>query len=124
MKYKYICSIQHNKGELICKLSSKDYQYLKVEERRREDLEGANAENESLPSYTIVSGLPSYDEALEQLKKVKELSSSTSKDQAAGLDASAKSEDLLAQNPQLQTISVIELFQLYKNVGQPESAKV
>ncbi|KAI4466122.1 commissureless [Holotrichia oblita] len=97
---------------------------VSVEERRREDLEGANAENESLPSYTIVSGLPSYDEALEQLKKVKELSSSTSKDQAAGLAASAKSEDLLAQNPQLQTISVIELFQLYKNVGQPESAKV
>lgn len=25
-----------------------------------------------LPSYTIASGLPTYDEALEQLKKVKE----------------------------------------------------
>lgn len=26
-----------------------------------------------LPSYTIASGLPTYEEALEQLKKVKEL---------------------------------------------------
>lgn len=28
---------------------------------------------ESLPSYTVVSGLPTYDEALEQLRQVREL---------------------------------------------------
>lgn len=36
------------------------------------NLDASNADSESLPSYTIVSGLPSYDEALEQLKKIKE----------------------------------------------------
>lgn len=103
-----------------------------VEERRREDVEVANAESESLPSYTIVSGLPSYDEALEQLKKVKELSSTSSssaspKDQLAVV-ASPKTEEaarsLSPVQQQLQTISVIELFQLYKNPNQQSNAKV
>ncbi|KAK9721503.1 Commissureless [Popillia japonica] len=44
-----------------CLLYHKFQQWKRsVEERRREDLEAANAENESLPSYTIVSGLPSF----------------------------------------------------------------
>lgn len=113
-----------------CLLYHKFQQWKRsVEERRREDLEAANAESESLPSYTIVSGLPSYEEALEQLKKVKELtsspSSSASKDQAIAV--STKTEETarsLACSQQMQTISVIELFQLYKNSGQLESVKV
>ncbi|KRT79729.1 hypothetical protein AMK59_8722 [Oryctes borbonicus] len=114
-----------------CLLYHKFQQWKRsVEERRREDLEAANAESESLPSYTIVSGLPSYEEALEQLKKVKELSSvssSSSKDQAAASATGPKVEDSarsLAPSQQLQTISVIELFQLYKNVGQQEGGKL
>ncbi|XP_063227261.1 protein commissureless 2 homolog [Bacillus rossius redtenbacheri] len=35
-------------------------------------MEAGDRDEESLPSYTLVSGLPSYDEALEQLRAVRE----------------------------------------------------
>lgn len=42
-----------------------------LEARNAQNIESGPPETE-LPSYTIASGLPSYEEALEQLKKVKE----------------------------------------------------
>lgn len=72
---------------------------------------GSNPETESLPSYTVVSGLPSYEEALEQLKKVKELS---------GGEPTAKSPSSSTNNVESVTrLSVTDLFQIYK----PEGAK-
>ncbi|GLV37856.1 comm3 [Carabus blaptoides fortunei] len=60
--------------------------YHKFQQWKRSVLEArrnaSNAENgqagdsESLPSYTIVSGLPSYDEAIEQLRQVRNQSKS------------------------------------------------
>lgn len=42
-----------------------------MEARNAVNIESTIIESE-LPSYTIASGLPSYEEALEQLKKVKD----------------------------------------------------
>lgn len=72
---------------------------------------GGNPETESLPSYTVVSGLPSYEEALEQLKKVKELNA----------DPAVKSQSSQGTTNNAETVtrlSVTDLFQIYK----PESS--
>lgn len=88
------------------------------------NIEAGNPESESLPSYTIASGLPSYEEALEQLKKVKELGSSSTKSQGTA----AKSEEGAAESTwvprtpptPVASLSVIDLFQRYRN-GTPEA---
>lgn len=72
---------------------------------------GGNPETESLPSYTVVSGLPSYEEALEQLKKVKELS-------GGGDPAKSSTPPSSTNNPETVTrLSVTDLFQIYKPEG-------
>lgn len=72
---------------------------------------GNNPETESLPSYTVVSGLPSYEEALEQLKKVKELS-------GGGDPAKSSSPPGATNNTETVTrLSVTDLFQIYKQEG-------
>lgn len=43
-----------------------------MDRRPDQNIEEGNPEAE-LPSYTIASGLPTYEEAIEQMKKVKEL---------------------------------------------------
>lgn len=89
-----------------------------LQSRNSSTLENGNSEAESLPSYTIVSGLPSYDEALEQLKKVKELSKNAKKE----------SEDAWTPHtPPTPTgvsrLSVSDLFHLYKNPNLDVSFK-
>lgn len=71
---------------------------------------------ESLPSYTIVSGLPTYDEALEQLRQVNELRSDTKMVEAQTQDTHNNSTN--SDRGQLQAIaklSVTEFLQLYKS---------
>lgn len=73
---------------------------------------GGNPETESLPSYTVVSGLPSYEEALEQLKKVKELN--------GGGDPTVKGPSSPGSTNNAETVarlSVTDLFQIYKPEG-------
>ncbi|XP_019873166.1 protein commissureless 2 homolog [Aethina tumida] len=78
-----------------------------IEARNAANLEAGVIESE-LPSYTIASGLPSYEEALEQLKKVKELSS--------GIPASKTNENWVPRTPPtpINSLSVVNLFQYYK----------
>lgn len=70
------------------------------------------ADRESLPSYTIVSGLPSYDEALQQLKIVREK-------QARQKQAEASAGDWSPHTPPtpMTKLSVTDLFQLYMAAG-------
>jgi len=37
-------------------------------QQRRDEKNSQNYDNDSLPSYTIVTGLPTYDEAIERMK--------------------------------------------------------
>ncbi|KAL3283423.1 hypothetical protein HHI36_006568 [Cryptolaemus montrouzieri] len=71
-------------------------------------VEAGNVEAE-LPSYSIASGLPSYEEALEQLKKVKELTGYQEKRRAA-----QSGNDWVPQTPPTPVhLSVTNLFQNY-----------
>ncbi|XP_031343010.1 uncharacterized protein LOC116170645 [Photinus pyralis] len=81
---------------------------LAVLQARNANVENGNGELESLPSYTIVSGLPSYAEALEQLKKVKEQS-------APRIDGAGPWTPHTPPTPSpMSRLSVAELFQIYK----------
>jgi hypothetical protein len=71
---------------------------------------------ESLPSYTIVSGLPTYDEALEQLRQVHELRTDTKMVEAQAQNAQNNSTN--SDSRQLQAVaklSVTEFMQFYKS---------
>ncbi|XP_065164071.1 uncharacterized protein [Atheta coriaria] len=97
-----------------------------IEARQAADLEagsGYRPDLDTLPSYTIASGLPTYEEALEQLKKVKEIVKThkstiattptpihTTKSSSACITPSQSSSRL-----SIHRLSVTELFQLYKN---------
>jgi len=71
---------------------------------------------ESLPSYTVVSGLPTYDEAIEQLRQVQESEPDTKtvdvQDQHTQSNCT-NSES--RQQPQLAKLTVTELVQQYKS---------
>lgn len=87
-------------------------------------------DTESLPSYTLVSGLPSYDEALEQLKQVQELRRSMDHVVILDFGKQVEAETVtspvgVANNPsnhcyvtqscsQMSRLSVVELLQIYK----------
>ena len=77
------------------------------------------AEAESLPSYTIVSGLPSYEEALEQLRKVNELrtDSKTVEINAQSCEVTNAYSTDNRQQP-LSKLSATELLQTYKPYPQ------
>ncbi|XP_076270018.1 uncharacterized protein LOC143202402 isoform X1 [Rhynchophorus ferrugineus] len=62
-----------------------------------------------LPSYTIVSGLPSYEEALEQLKKIKEMRPGPKQQE----EASKPSPEPAAGS----SLSVFNLFGIYNKTG-------
>nr|CAD7438772.1 unnamed protein product [Timema bartmani] len=90
---------------------------LQDRSRPPRNLEGGDYDAESLPSYTLVSGLPSYDEALEQLKIVHE--------QCAAARATNKTAEPQQKNdggdggqPQQQQtslrLSVAEFLKVYK----------
>lgn len=103
--------------------------YHKFQQWKRSVLEArrnaSNAENgqagdsESLPSYTIVSGLPSYDEAIEQLRQVRNQSKNDTSAEIKAADKS-NSDNWVPQTPPtpVTRLSVSELFQLYKG-GMP-----
>ncbi|KAJ8961254.1 hypothetical protein NQ318_008938 [Aromia moschata] len=82
-----------------------------IEARNAATVEAGAPESE-LPSYTIASGLPTYEEALEQLKQVKELS-------GYGAKTVETTENWTPRTPPSPTVngtlSVANLFQLYKN---------
>lgn len=82
-----------------------------LDTRTPANVEAGNPELESLPSYTIVSGLPSYEEALQQLKKIKEVNNGSTKSPSAS--------DWVPRTPPtpVQTLSVIDLFQKHKTEG-------
>lgn len=82
------------------------------------NVESASAEIESLPSYTIVSGLPSYDEALQQLKVVKQ---SMAKNETA--EVQVNSGTVTSSTPAISRLSVSELMQLYKQHQQTLESK-
>lgn len=79
------------------------------------NVESANADVESLPSYTIVSGLPSYDEALQQLKIVKQSMAES------GTTEVQNSNTTIPTAPAISKLSVSELMQLYKHQQTLES---
>lgn len=85
-----------------------------LETRSAANVEAGNQDSESLPSYTIVSGLPSYEEALEQLKKVKELSSSGVSTRRDGGSTDSAWVPRTPPTP-IASLSVMDLFQIYKN---------
>lgn len=71
---------------------------------------------ESLPSYNVVSGLPTYNEALEQLRQVQELGSDTktAEVQAQHTQNNPTDNDN-RQQPPLATLTVTEFMQEYKS---------
>jgi hypothetical protein len=71
---------------------------------------------ESLPSYTVVSGLPTYDEALEQLRQVRELGSVTKTVEVQDQHTQNNCTDSESrQQPPLVKLTVTELVQQYKS---------
>lgn len=92
-----------------------------LETRNAANVEAGNQESESLPSYTIVSGLPSYEEALEQLKKVKELSNGG---MSTKREESSTDSGWVPRTPPtpIATLSVMDLFQIYKNTTPPSAS--
>ncbi|CAH0558302.1 unnamed protein product [Brassicogethes aeneus] len=74
-----------------------------MEARNTANLEAAVIESE-LPSYTIASGLPSYEEAVEQLKKVQRV-----------VPASKTNENWVPRTPPtpIHSLSVANLFNQY-----------
>ncbi|KAJ8920569.1 hypothetical protein NQ315_004708 [Exocentrus adspersus] len=93
--------------------------YLVIEARNAANLESGSAESE-LPSYTIASGLPTYEEALEQLKQVKELSGYNVKTLETMENRTTHNTQT---TPTVTTLSVINLFQFHKNNGSAPSIK-
>ncbi|RZF33951.1 hypothetical protein LSTR_LSTR010434 [Laodelphax striatellus] len=76
--------------------------YHKFQQWKRSVLENRGMDDrentydiESLPSYTLVTGLPSYDEAIEQLRKVNEIKE-------------------IPRTPELAKLSVGDLLTAYK----------
>lgn len=89
------------------KLTTSFFLFTVIEARSATNIESGNPDLESLPSYTIVSGLPSYAEALEQLKKVKEQTKGT---------GGVKTNEAAVWTPHtppapMQPLSVRDLFQ-------------
>ncbi|XP_012272816.1 uncharacterized protein LOC105695640 [Orussus abietinus] len=112
-----------------CLLYHKFQQWKRhVMERRAaaaRDPEGRGVDNESLPSYTLVSGLPSYDEALEQLKVIHAMglnlngNCSETKCMEAGPQSTASEMDHSpACGRNMSRLSVAEFLQIYKMQSQ------
>lgn len=71
---------------------------------------------ESLPSYTVVSGLPTYDEALQQLRQVHELRTDTKTVEAHTQQTqnNCTNNDGRQQQP-LAKLAVTEFMEQYKS---------
>lgn len=72
----------------------------------------SNLPESDLPSYTIASGLPTYEEALEQLKSVK---------QSSKIPETIDWQPKTPPTPSLGTLSVAQLFQ---SVSKSEGCSV
>ena len=71
---------------------------------------------ESLPSYNVVSGLPTYNEALEQLRQEQELGSDTkTSDVETHHTQNDSTDNDNRQQPPLATLTVTEFMQEYKS---------
>lgn len=78
-----------------------------------------------LPSYTIASGLPTYEEALEQLKKVKELQHNDVPEYSkTNVSAQESSESKTPVRHDGQSgLSVFSLFGIYNKSGESAATK-
>lgn len=78
-----------------------------------------------LPSYTIASGLPTYEEALEQLKKVKELQHNNVPEYSKpNVSAQESSESRTPVRHDGQSgLSVFSLFGIYNKSGESAATK-
>lgn len=88
-----------------------------LESRAQSSAGGASGGDvESLPSYTVVSGLPTYDEALEQLRQGHELRTDTKTVdvQAQHTQNNCTGNDSRQQLP-LAKLAVTEFMQHYKS---------
>lgn len=79
-----------------------------MEARNHANVE-ANVVETDLPSYTIASGLPTYEEALEQLKTVKNTINAK-----RSLDSNEWTPHT-PPTPQITTLSVVNLFPFINN---------
>lgn len=71
---------------------------------------------ESLPSYTVVSGLPTYDEALEQLRQVRELRTEMKMVEAEAQNTQNNGTNNGSRHQQpLAKLAVTEFTQYYKS---------
>jgi len=95
------------------------FSYFSVLESRAQSTAAGGASGgdvESLPSYTVVSGLPTYDEALEQLRQVQQLRSDTKTvDDQAQHTQNNCTDNGSRQQPPLAKLAVTEFMQQYKS---------
>lgn len=89
-----------------------------VETRNAANLE-AGAREADLPSYTIASGLPTYEEALEQLKKVKD----TMCPKPETNECRRQDQASEAPGGNGSALSVFNLFGGYNSSGESGSSK-
>ncbi|XP_023028988.1 uncharacterized protein [Leptinotarsa decemlineata] len=90
-----------------------------MEARNAANLESTVTESE-LPSYTTASGLPTYEEALEQLKKVKDFTTYTAK----RMDSSDWTPHTPPTPATPATLSVANLFAAYKGSANDRGSSV
>ncbi|XP_050306926.1 protein commissureless 2 homolog [Anthonomus grandis grandis] len=94
--------------------------YHKLQEWKLRNIEARNASNvesgqpeADLPSYTIASGLPTYEEALEQLKTVKNICEPSQKPKTT-------TDPNTTPVSETSSLSVFNLFGLYNSRGNSE----
>lgn len=95
------------------------FSFITVLESRAQSTSASGASGgdvESLPSYTVVSGLPTYDEALEQLRQGHEFRTDTKTVdvQAQHTQNNCTGNDSRQQLP-LAKLAVTEFMQHYKS---------
>lgn len=72
-------------------------------------------EGEPLPNYTLVSGLPTYDEALEQIRRAREL-------RRASLKKMLEARSSLQDNKPLTLAEFLQLYKSQRPIAPPTAA--
>ncbi|XP_046411423.1 uncharacterized protein DDB_G0285291-like isoform X2 [Neodiprion fabricii] len=103
------------------------FQAILLEQRAAasRDPDCRGGDTESLPSYTLVSGLPSYEEALQQLKQVQAMrrgldyvvvdcEKQVEAQTPSPIGSASLNHTNCAQTNQMSRLSVAELLQFYK----------
>ncbi|XP_066156129.1 protein commissureless 2 homolog [Euwallacea fornicatus] len=104
--------------------------YHKIQEWKHRELSPhgnleAGIPEVDLPSYTIASGLPTYEEALEQLKRVQEKTREAQQVRTTG-GAQEATNEIRTQgrgHGQSGTLSMFNLFGITKNGGESSATK-